>query len=57
MNKCEARQYSDQKVCDRCGLCWDMNDPDLPECLSVREIELRKINRTLYVPKHQRHPE
>lgn len=29
---CEARQYSDQMLCDRCGLQWDVNDPDPPEC-------------------------
>jgi len=32
MSKCEAVQHSDQKVCTRCGLCWDMNDPEPPEC-------------------------
>lgn len=29
---CEARQYSDQMLCDRCALQWDVNDPDPPEC-------------------------
>lgn len=29
---CEARQHSDQMLCDHCGLAWDMNDPDPPEC-------------------------
>lgn len=32
-NACEARQYSDQMSCHRCGLVWDMNDPEPPECL------------------------
>jgi len=32
MKPCEARQYSDQKVCHRCNLVWDMNDPEPPEC-------------------------
>lgn len=33
MNKhCQARQYSDQKVCHKCGLVWDMNDPEPPAC-------------------------
>jgi len=32
MKSCEARQYSDQKVCHRCNLVWDMNDPEPPEC-------------------------
>lgn len=29
---CKARQYSDQMNCPRCGLVWDMNDPDPPPC-------------------------
>lgn len=29
---CTARQCSDQMNCDRCGLVWDMNDPEPPEC-------------------------
>lgn len=31
--RCTAIQYSDQKVCKRCALVWDMNDPDPPACL------------------------
>lgn len=34
--KCQARQYSDQKVCSVCGLQWDMNDPEPPECRGFR---------------------
>jgi len=30
--KCQARQYSDEKVCASCGLRWDANDPDPPMC-------------------------
>lgn len=29
---CKARQYSDEMQCGWCGLCWDVNDPDPPEC-------------------------
>lgn len=29
---CKARQISDQMSCARCGLLWDINDPDPPEC-------------------------
>ena len=29
---CQARQQSDQMYCAKCGLVWDMNDPDPPEC-------------------------
>lgn len=33
---CYARQYSDQMHCHKCGLVWDMNDPDPPSCRSMR---------------------
>ncbi len=33
MSKCKARQYSDQMLCV-CGLAWDVNDPEPPECRS-----------------------
>lgn len=39
---CEARQYSDQMHCGRCGLQWDMNDDDPPECplvISTPQVE------------------
>lgn len=29
---CQARQYGDQMICVPCGLVWDMNDPEPPEC-------------------------
>lgn len=29
---CEARQMSDQMVCNRCNLAWDMNDLAPPTC-------------------------
>jgi len=33
MNKdCEARQQSDQMICAKCGLVWDISDPEPPEC-------------------------
>lgn len=39
---CEARQYSDQMLCDRCGLQWDVNDPDPPCCAQVRQAKDRE---------------
>ena len=30
--RCHARQYSDQMRCPNCGLAWDVNDPDPPDC-------------------------
>lgn len=29
---CQARQYSDQMVCRKCDLAWDVNDDDRPDC-------------------------
>lgn len=29
---CQARQYGDQIVCAACGLNWDANDPEPPQC-------------------------
>lgn len=32
---CSALQMSDQMVCNKCGLRWDMNDPDPPTCRTL----------------------
>lgn len=29
---CHAKQYSDQIVCHKCSMAWDMNDPEPPQC-------------------------
>ncbi len=29
---CTAVRYSDQMCCGRCGLQWDVNDPEPPRC-------------------------
>lgn len=34
---CEARQYSDQMQCGRCGLAWDVNDPEPPRCRTAAD--------------------
>ena len=44
MTDCKARQYSDQMLCDKCGLQWDMNDPDPPECNPVTVTPKKKKN-------------
>lgn len=31
-HNCQARQYGDQMICAPCGLTWDTNDPEPPEC-------------------------
>lgn len=48
VNRCEARQCSDQMVCDRCDLGWDMNDPDPPECCAS-PVQVKKE-----LPRHVR---
>lgn len=51
---CEKRYEGGQMVCDRCGLVWDRDDPDPPECQTNRERaerascdELAKIREEL----------
>lgn len=29
---CEARQFSDQMICHKCGIGWDVNDTCPPAC-------------------------
>lgn len=31
-HNCQGRQYGDQIICAPCGLIWDTNDPEPPEC-------------------------
>ena len=40
---CQARQYSDQMQCARCGLAWDVKDPEPPKCLTPNELGVRKL--------------
>ena len=42
-HNCQARQYGDQMICAPCGLNWDVNDPEPPEC--------RKVDRRLKAVK------
>lgn len=46
---CQARQQSDQMCCGRCGLAWDVNDPDPPDCKPV----VAKIQQTTTVAEIQ----
>lgn len=36
---CEARQQSDQVICERCNIGWDMNDICPPACGKVPKGE------------------
>lgn len=40
MPTCEAKQYSDQMVCVRCRLTWDVNDPAAPQCDPITKIKI-----------------
>ncbi len=31
-HNCQARRYGDQLICAPCGLTWDADDPEPPEC-------------------------
>ena len=44
---CEARQYSDQMQCARCGLAYDVNDPEPPDCLTREQASKLKGQRAL----------
>lgn len=35
---CKARRVSDQMCCHRCGLVWDVNDPDPPKCNNGKPV-------------------
>lgn len=54
MSECKARQYSDQMMCDYCGLAWDVNDHDPPDCVDRVKLdgnkELQKIKQILKSP-------
>jgi len=48
---CEALYFADQtKACRKCGLYWDANDPDPPECLTDQQIgnnAIREIKKDM----------
>ena len=42
---CHARQYSDQMQCGKCGLTWDVNDPEPPKCNPIRQPDWREQDK------------
>lgn len=38
---CQAMQCNDQMICGKCGLQWDVNDPEPPGCDPNRAIGKR----------------
>lgn len=39
---CKARRYNDQMQCGRCGLAWDVNDPEPPPCRLEEQERVRR---------------
>lgn len=42
---CQARQVSDELQCGKCGLTWDVNDPDPPSCVGVMPPITTELDR------------
>lgn len=36
---CRARYCGNQMICERCGLAWDVNDREMPQCRTDRQID------------------
>ena len=49
---CTARQYSDQMICDNCGLVWDTNDPEPPQCKKEGDKAIVNIKEILKNENH-----
>lgn len=50
---CKARQYSDQMVCNKCHVAWDVNDPEPPECGQSKANRRNNMSLTLNpIKKH-----
>lgn len=44
---CKASQHSDQMICSACGLVWDINDPEPPECITQPATRLPGLQPTV----------
>lgn len=42
---CQARQYGSEMHCAKCGLVWDTNDPEPPECQTDRQIGFKHLDK------------
>lgn len=52
MNPCQAARQSDEMVCAKCRLRWDVNDPEPPLCgqhVATRDLSERLENSVGYV--------
>ncbi|RTL04966.1 hypothetical protein EKK58_09165 [Candidatus Dependentiae bacterium] len=50
-----AVQQSDEMFCSDCGLRWDVNDPDPPECTAAIPQDVAFLFRSLFAAE-QFHP-
>lgn len=50
MSKCHARRQNDQMHCNKCGLLWDINDPDPPKCNQEILIDGKLIKAAEFKP-------
>ena len=49
-HNCHAWQESDQMRCVPCGLVWDMNDPEPPECRKNIKRAVAKVAKIEAAP-------
>ncbi len=49
---CHARQYGDQFICSPCGLTWDTNDPEPPDCRKNIKRGIAKVVKFEKALKH-----
>ncbi len=42
MATCKARREGDQMCCGRCGIQWDVDDQDRPQCRTDKELSKEK---------------
>lgn len=50
---CEARRYGEEMQCARCGLAWDVNDPDPPPCRTDDQVRQQHGREALDRIKNQ----
>lgn len=52
---CSARQYSDEMHCHKCGLVWDVNDPDPPICSPIEHKPVEVVERPVSRERARQH--
>lgn len=49
-------RQSDQTVCPACGKCWDINDPDEPDCITEEELGVKQEARRKKTQMYRNYP-